>query len=197
MDAVVVIELDPVLGAVMVDTPVDELPAVLVLDTVVALLDATLAAVVAVVVELLPLAEEDTASAVVVAVVPSFVVATVAPLWSSFFVPSRNLFSSALTVVSSVTRWSLWSSHLFLQPLPTDTTSALTLVNFSISARHVLSAVSAASLSLLIFACWSSPSLCSESKSADTEFRSFSLHISAAIRLSCSFTSLNSVSCST
>ena len=67
MDAVVVIELNPVLGAVMADTPVDELPAVAVLDTVVALLDATLAAVVAVVVKL-ALPEEDTA---VVAVVPS------------------------------------------------------------------------------------------------------------------------------
>ena len=85
MDAVVVIELNPVLGAVVADTPVDELPAaVVVLDTVVALLDATLAAVVAVVVKLVLPAEGDPA---VVAVVPSFVVATVAPLWWPFSSP--------------------------------------------------------------------------------------------------------------
>ena len=119
MDAVVVIELDLVVG--VVEPPVDRLPVVVVLllldALVVALLDAILAVVV--VVELVLVTDPlnvDGAPAAVVAAVPPFVVTTVTLSWPLLAVLSCSLFSSALTVV---TRRSSRVSHL-LRSASTD-----------------------------------------------------------------------------
>ena len=96
MEAVVVIEIELVPGGVSVDPPIDMPPAIVML-----LLLALLA------VELVLIADSpnvDGAPDPVVAVMPRFVVTTGVPSWPLFAVQSRNLFNSALTMVSSDTR---------------------------------------------------------------------------------------------
>ena len=120
VEAVVVIELDLVLRRVMVDPHVDILVVLGLLDAVVHVVSLLAVAVVVVIVGPVlaadPANEDGAPVAVVavVAVVPSFVLATVVLSWPLLAVLSRNLFSSALTVVSSVTRRSSRASHLFL-----------------------------------------------------------------------------------
>ena len=189
-EAMVVIELDLVMGGVSVDPPADIPPAVLLLPVVTVLLAAD------VVVELVLVTDSSNVDGAPDSVVASFVVTTDATSWPPFAVLSGNLFNSALSVVSSNTSQSSQASHLILSA-STDRYrfSSESVVNLSISACHLLSVASATSPSLVISA--SCALLCSHNSSSSAnaaEFHSCCSDSSAVIR---SFSSLNSVSCLT